>query len=284
MYRLPDGTMVKGVMIFDQNGDPVVISGGGGGGAVSINVGGVAVSDSNPFPTEDQALIGAIATDAGAKTVKVVQIGGHNGANAHTWHVNAQGQGKVINDSLGDPTDAVATTDTGIWSIPSLLKKLNQSLTSLLSRFGTLGQKAMSGSTPVVIASDQSSIPITPRANSSGFGGTTAYKLISAGTTNAQSVKVFSGNLYSIIAINTNASSPRFLKLYNKASAPTVGTDTPIMTIPIPANSQGAGLCLPFSMGVNFSLGIAIAITGGVADNDTTAILANEVVLNLTYA
>jgi hypothetical protein len=56
------------------------------------------------------------------------------------------------------------------------------------------------------------------------------------------------------------------------------------MTIPIPANTQGAGIAIPFSMGVNFPLGIALAITSGLADNNTGAVLANDVVVNLTYA
>lgn len=74
------------------------------------------------------------------------------------------------------------------------------------------------------------------------------------------------------------------MKFYNKATAPTVGTDIPVMTIPVPANTQGAGISISFSMGVNFPLGISIAITAGSADNDSVGILANEVLINLTYA
>jgi hypothetical protein len=126
-------------------------------------------------------------------------------------------------------------------------------------------------------------VPISPRPNTTGSNGTTPYKLISLATTNANVVKASGGNLYSIVAIGLT-STVRYLKLYNKATAPTVGTDVPLMTIPIPANTQGAGIAIPFSMGVNFPLGIALAITSGLADNNTGAILANDVVVNLTYA
>lgn len=126
-------------------------------------------------------------------------------------------------------------------------------------------------------------VPISPRPNTTGSNGTTPYKLISLATTNANVVKASGGNLYSIVAIGLT-STVRYLKLYNKATAPTVGTDIPLMTIPIPANTQGAGIAIPFSMGVNFPLGIALAITSGLADNNTGAILANDVVVNLTYA
>lgn len=126
-------------------------------------------------------------------------------------------------------------------------------------------------------------VPISPRPNTTGSNGTAPYKLISLASTNANVVKASGGNLYSIVAIGLT-STVRFLKFYNKATAPTVGTDIPVMTIPVPANTQGAGISIPFSMGVNFPLGIAIAITAGSANNDTTVIAANDVLINLTYA
>ena len=133
------------------------------------------------------------------------------------------------------------------------------------------------------LAANATPLPISPRPNTTGANGTTPYKLISLATTNANVVKASGGNLYSIVAIGLT-STVRYLKLYNKATAPTVGTDVPLMTIPVPANTQGAGIAIPFSMGVNFPLGIAIAITSGLADNNTGSILANDVVVNLTYA
>lgn len=119
--------------------------------------------------------------------------------------------------------------------------------------------------------------------DTTGINGTTPYKLISLATTNANVVKATPGNLYSIVAIGLT-SIVRYLKLYNKASAPTVGTDVPVMTIPIPANTQGAGIAIPFSMGVNFPLGIALAITTGSADNNNVAVAAGDIIINLTYA
>jgi hypothetical protein len=139
-------------------------------------------------------------------------------------------------------------------------------------------------STQVTVINDMlSAIPTIQKANSTGVDGTTPYKLISLATTNANIVKASGGNLYSIVAIGLT-STVTYLKLYNKATAPTVGTDVPLMTIPIPANTQGAGIAIPFSIGVNFPLGIGIAITSGSADNDTGAVGAGDVIVNLTYA
>jgi hypothetical protein len=71
-----------------------------------------------------------------------------------------------------------------------------------------------------------------------------------------------------------NAASTRYFKLYNKATAPTVGSDTPVWTIPIPA---GGGYSGTFIFGKYFATGIAYAITGALADSDTTAVTALDV-------
>jgi hypothetical protein len=125
--------------------------------------------------------------------------------------------------------------------------------------------------------------PFVPIPSNNGTNGTTPYKLISLATTNENVVKASGGNLYSIVAIGLT-STVRYLKLYNKATSPTVGTDVPLMTIPVPANTQGAGISIPFSIGVNFPLGLGIAITSGSADNDTGTVGAGDVIVNLTFA
>lgn len=85
--------------------------------------------------------------------------------------------------------------------------------------------------------------------------------------------------LYGYYVYN-NAAAVRYLKLYNTAAAPTVGTDTPILTIPLPAGSAAnVGLV----GGVPFSKGIGLGATTGVADSDTGAPAANDVVVNLFH-
>jgi hypothetical protein len=113
-------------------------------------------------------------------------------------------------------------------------------------------------------------------------GGATPAKLISAATTNATSLKAAAGTLYTAHVFNSGA-SPCYLKFYNKASAPTVGTDVPVLVIGVPAGAS-IDIGIPESIGVAFSTGIAYAITGGIADNNTTAVALNQVALSLTYA
>lgn len=110
-------------------------------------------------------------------------------------------------------------------------------------------------------------------------GGLTISRLISAATTNATVVKASAGQLFGWYIFNVN-SSVRYLKIYNKATSPTVGTDTPILTIAIPA-ANGANV--EFTNGIACSAGIGFALTTGVADADTAAVAANEITVNLLY-
>lgn len=115
-------------------------------------------------------------------------------------------------------------------------------------------------------------------------GGATPNKLISAASTNATSVKGSAGTLYMLTAMNTNAAA-RYLKLYDKASAPTVGTDTPVQVYTIPGRTAGGGVAVPIpTQGIAFATGIALAITTGAPDSDTGAVAADEIVVSYGYA
>lgn len=119
----------------------------------------------------------------------------------------------------------------------------------------------------------------TITANQGTLASGTNYNAVTTASTNGASVKASAGNLFELTASNPTA-TPAFLKLYNKASAPTVGTDVPIVTIPVPANSNVA---IPFgSQGKRFATGIAVAVTGAIGATDTTNAVAG-VQINATY-
>lgn len=115
-------------------------------------------------------------------------------------------------------------------------------------------------------------------------GGATAFRLNGgAASTNATSVKASAGKLMSLCVVNTNASL-RYLKFYNKASAPTVGTDTPVLTYAVPASTTGAGFVLHMPPdGIAFTTGIAYATTTAGGDSDTGAITAGDLYINGSY-
>jgi hypothetical protein len=111
-------------------------------------------------------------------------------------------------------------------------------------------------------------------------GGWTPYGLSSAASTNATSVKGSAGQL-GVISVTNNGASNAYLKIYNSASAPTAGSGTPVQRYMIPA---GLGNNIPLGGPLYFSAGIGFTITGGAADTDTTAVLLNQVQVNLGYA
>lgn len=101
-----------------------------------------------------------------------------------------------------------------------------------------------------------------------------------AASTNATLAKDSPGILYALIGYNASAAL-RYLKLYDKASAPTVGTDTPKLTITLPASTAFA---IDWQMPIEFRTGISYALTTGVADNDTGALTAADVTgLNVIF-
>lgn len=108
--------------------------------------------------------------------------------------------------------------------------------------------------------------------------GCSTYRNINLVATGV-AVKATPGVLYGYYMFN-NAAAVRYVKFYNKATAPTVGTDVPFLTIALPASS---GANLSFNGGVLFKTGIGIGATTGVADNDTAAPTANDVVVNVFY-
>lgn len=112
----------------------------------------------------------------------------------------------------------------------------------------------------------------------------TPYFVNSAATTNGALILTGTSGLQSFYATNEGA-SVAYVKLYNKATAPTVGTDVPEMTIPVPAAAGGvpgvAMLPIGFS-GFRFALGLGIAITRNAAHTDTTAVGAAEVKVKLS--
>lgn len=123
-------------------------------------------------------------------------------------------------------------------------------------------------------------LAVTPMGASAATDFSSA-RIASAATTNATSVKGSAGNFYGGFLSNTSASA-KFFKFYNKATAPTVGTDTPVWTLLLPA---GASINLSMDMNpLRFATGIAYAITGLVADTDTTAVAVNDVIGFLNYA
>lgn len=198
---------------------------------------------------------GVVVTNAGTFLVQAAQSG--------TWAVTCNA-GNNLN------TSALALETGG-------------NLAAINGKLPALGQALGAAAVPVVLTLAQMST-LTPPTSvgllATATGGATMGQLISAATTNATSVKGSAGTLLSMNATNTNASW-RYLKFYDKATAPTVGSDTVIQTIGIPPNSSG-DVGIP-ACGFAFAAGIALSVTGALATADATAVTAGDLVLSYSF-
>lgn len=104
------------------------------------------------------------------------------------------------------------------------------------------------------------------------------YRNLNLGVT-GQVVKAYKGQVFDIHICN-QAASARYVKFYDKATAPTA-SDTPIRTYSIPASTT-ISLAVT-TAGFEFLSGISLRGTTGIADNDTGAPSANDIVVNLGW-
>lgn len=193
--------------------------------------------------------------------------------------------GVVVKNGLGNnvtPTGtAIPVENTGGYLIVRPTLRVHDQVASSYSQTRVL--IAGQGTTNLTYA-----LPIIPASGSSltaniGTPTTPSTSTINvAATTNATVIKSSAGNLYGIQVSNT-VGATMYLKLYNKATAPTVGTDIPVLTIPIPTTA-GSLLALDgHAIGYRFSAGISIAITNGLADNDTAVVSTAGAKLMMSY-
>ncbi|MEX0881319.1 MAG: hypothetical protein WEC17_01435 [Candidatus Saccharimonadales bacterium] len=109
-------------------------------------------------------------------------------------------------------------------------------------------------------------------------GGLSVYRNINLGAAGL-GIKASPGQVYGWFLFNTS-SAIRYVKLYNKSSAPMTGFDKPFMTIPLPA---GGGANVNFTSGIYFSKGIGVSATTGVADSNTGAPADGDIIVNIIY-
>lgn len=119
------------------------------------------------------------------------------------------------------------------------------------------------------------------------FNGNTPYHNPSVGA--GDLVKAGAGKLNCIVAMNMT-SSARFLKIYDKATAPVLGTTIPVflvglqasMLTPVVINLGSPGGDEEES-GMRFLLGLGVAASTSAADADSGATSTGDVLVSLLY-
>jgi hypothetical protein len=138
----------------------------------------------------------------------------------------------------------------------------------------TLVAYASQQATPKLYQSVAGSVTATPNT---GFAPQTPSSYISLAGTNAFVISAGASNFFALFITNTTAFM-KFVKVYNRGTLPTIGTDVPTWTIGIPPMAT-IDISNSFA-GARFLSGISIGITGGYAVTDTTAVAAGDIIVN----
>ena len=106
----------------------------------------------------------------------------------------------------------------------------------------------------------------------------------SANSTNPTLVKPSPGAIFNMIIHNTHggggSGSAITVRLYNKDTAPVVGTDIPMAIIHVPSHESKE---VNFTSGITFTNGIAYSITAGDTLLDATVVDADGVQVYMGY-
>lgn len=181
---------------------------GAGAAAVNIQDGGNSITVDGTV-TSNIGTTNGLALDAtltgGTQKTKVIDTGGTN-----VLSVSAAGAAKVDGSAVTQPISAASLPlPTGAATEATLATRLADA--TFTSRINTLGQKTSANSTPVVIASDQSAIPVTQ-----GGSPTATVTSVTVSTTVAT---LAASNAARIKCVVFNEAGTLFVKLGSAASS-----------------------------------------------------------------
>jgi hypothetical protein len=126
----------------------------------------------------------------------------------------------------------------------------------------------------------------TQETTSTSGGCTPGSSLQTSGAVLETQIKGTAGQLYALSVSSLDA-TPVYIKVYNDTAANVDETDTPVLRYGIPgygtdANLNGREVPIP-AKGIEFGTAITFRVTTGIADNDTGALTANEVMVSYCY-
>jgi len=259
----PTGTTRQSVNMNQINGSLVV-------------TGGVAASQG----------VGGLAADGAAVAGNPVLVAGFDGTNAQTILLTSNGRqifaaGAAAADGGSNTLSVPFTSATQSFKLAVAGHMFNGSTWDRIR--GTAANGLDVDITRV--AAGANLIGDVGLSGARTSGGTTIYKNIDVDESE-DAVKASAGQIYWIHAMNLSAAT-LFLKFYDATVATVVvGTTVPDLTFPLPTqgDTNGAGFTLSIPNGIAFGTAITVAATTGIADADSGAPGANQVVLNLGFA
>jgi hypothetical protein len=216
---------------------------------------------------------GSITVDGTVAISGTVTVGSHAVTNAGTFATQVDGAALTALQLIDNPVlvdDAAFTPATS--SVMMAGFEADETSTDSVDE-GDAGAARMTLDRKVIVT-----------AQGHSGGGLSIFRSIDIDESEEE-VKGSAGCLFGLWVSNM-ATSTRFLKLYDQtAGGVTVGTTTPIITLAIPGNTSDdvSGNFNIGGLGLQFSTGLCIAATTGIADADTGAPAANDCIVNAFY-
>jgi hypothetical protein len=287
-----------GAPISDANPLPTSGSGdGGGGGAITAAEGAFVDGSIVALGATDSAAVTNPATNAdliaftrGMLTVlnSLLTEQQSHATLAETQPVSAA--------SLPLPTGAatqatLASVLTGIQALATLAQTQPVSAASLPLPAGAATEATLTSLLTGIVLNHTNSSPLPveqaaltpgndqPSLGVTTAGGATPWPVVAAGSTNASVVKAAAGQVYGLYLYNNHATDERYLKFHNAAATPTAGAS---VFFPVPIPAQG-GVVLSFPTGIPFSAGIAYTTVTGAANNNSSAVAAEDIIGFILY-
>lgn len=257
----------------------------------TTNAGIFAVQVDGSALTALQLIDDAIATAGSAITAKGNAICGTDGTNARIVKTDSSGELQVDVLSIASGTNNIGDVDV-ISLIPGTGASALGKAEDAAHTTADVGVAILAvRRDTAAVGSDTDGDYSTLNVNASGrlyteaalapqtSGGLSIFRSLDLDESE-EDVKTAAGQVYGWFMANTSAGT-RYVKFYNATAANvTVGSTTPVITIPLAA---GAAANVEFSQGIAFSTAISVAATTGAADADTGAPSANDVVVNIFY-
>ena len=183
-----------------------------------------------------------------------------------------------VQGQTGENYPVLNATSMGLVVEPGGAEKFPVSLSATVNVAWSGQRVDASISSTVAVALINQTIGLVPVTS----GGLSIYHAKALTTLNAASIKGSAGQVYHISVFN-NGSTIAYLKLYNTATAPDVGSLSTVDVIMIPGNASGAGVEKEIANGVSYSSGIGIGLTQGMSDLDKTSATASAYIVTVYY-
>lgn len=274
------------VILVDASGNGYSAGAGAGGGALDASFQQVTANGALG------ALNANLAISVGRRATLTLHVTG-------TWVGTISLQGSLDGGTTWVTINAAATwirQDNGTYSGTIGTNAIYQTGCTGLTSVRVAMTSYTSGSANVyLVASDEPAAvaldaPLPTGSNTVGavtISGTPTIATVSGSAYNATTaaavfsalMKATAGNLFELDISNTTG-SPVVVKLYDKTTAPAVGTDIPVLSVPVAAGVQQS--ITYGQVGKRFASGISIGASGLIADSDTTAPAAG-VHISATY-